>query len=44
MNALIRFYFKVDPAELSDEQFAICWNDLKFVLDFESERNGQKAL
>lgn len=38
MNAFVRFYFKVDPETLSDEQFAIYWNDLKFVLEFEEQR------
>lgn len=39
MDALIRFYLNIDPAELDDEQWAVVWNDLKFALEFESDRN-----
>jgi len=39
MDALIRLYTGIEPAELDDEQWSIVWNDLKFALEFESERN-----
>ena len=37
MNALIRFHFGTDPTLLTDKQFAILWNDLKFCLTLKSD-------
>lgn len=40
MNALLRFYFKIDPEELTDIKFAKRWNELRFALEFESKRKN----
>lgn len=39
VNALLRFYFKIDPSELSDEDWFNRWDELKFALKFEGNRN-----
>jgi len=41
-NALLRFHFKVDPEQLSDEQFSELWQQLKWALHFESKRFNLK--
>jgi hypothetical protein len=33
MNAMLRFYYGIEPNELSDEKFAMRWNELLFVLE-----------
>lgn len=38
MEALLRFHFKIDPDELSDEDFAMRWGELLFALDHEAKR------
>lgn len=38
IGALIRFYFKVDPHRLTDDEFAEYWGDLKYALEFEAKR------
>lgn len=38
MSALIRFHYKVDTDNLSDNEFAKLWWDLRYCLDFENKR------
>lgn len=43
-NALIRFYFKVNPDKLSDSEFCKMWEELMFVLKFNGtiqDKNGK---
>ncbi|QHB38497.1 hypothetical protein lotta81_gp039 [Flavobacterium phage vB_FspM_lotta8-1] len=40
MSALIRFYFKEDPNRLTNKEFAKRWNELRYVLKFESLRKN----
>jgi len=43
-NALIRFYFKVNPDKLSDSEFCERWEELMFVLKFNGtiqDKNGK---
>jgi hypothetical protein len=48
VNGLIRYHFHVDPDQLSDEQYSEHWQQLKWVLDFESKRfslkDGQNSI
>jgi hypothetical protein len=39
---LIRFHFGADPDEMTDEQFAERWQELRWVLAFESKRFSLK--
>ncbi len=32
INALLRYHFKIDPDILSDEEWAMRWNELEWVL------------
>ena len=32
MNALLRYHFKLDPDELDDNEFAMRWNELDWIL------------
>ena len=41
INALLRFHFKMDPDLLSDEEWAISWEDLKWALENEAKRTNQ---
>ena len=42
MNALISFYLKIEPTELSDEDFVIKYNQVRYCLDLEdSKLNNQ---
>lgn len=40
VNALLRFYFKIDPEVLDDEDWLKRWDELKFALKFEGDRNS----
>lgn len=33
MNAMLRFHFKIDPDALSDEEFAMRWHELVWILN-----------
>lgn len=48
VNALLRYHFKIDPEELTDEQYSERWQELKWAIDFESKRfslkDGQNTL
>ncbi len=35
-SAMIRYYFHLDPDSLSDEEFAMRWNELLFIRKKES--------
>jgi hypothetical protein len=39
IDALLRFYLKIDPEDLSDEEWADRWAGLKYALEFERARN-----
>lgn len=41
-NALLRFHFKIEPEQLTDEQYSERWQELKFALHFESKRFNLK--
>jgi hypothetical protein len=41
-NALLRFHFNVDPDKLTDEEWALYWADLEFVLSDKDEK-GKKV-
>jgi len=38
IDAMLAYYFKVNPEELSDEDYALKFVQMKFVLKKESER------
>jgi hypothetical protein len=38
MNALIHYYLKVDPDDVSDEVFAVYWQRTKFIIGWEEKR------
>lgn len=40
IDALLRFYFAVDPDTLDDNEWAARWNELKFALDYDAKRQG----
>jgi hypothetical protein len=42
VNGLLRFHFKVDPDQLTDEEYSEQWQQLKWTLDFESRRFSVK--
>lgn len=34
----MRFYFKIDPEQLSNDEYCKLWNDLLFALEFDSKK------
>jgi hypothetical protein len=38
MNARLAYYFKIDASELTDEEYAIKWAQIDFVLSEEAKR------
>jgi len=42
IDAMLVYYFKVNPDDLSDEDYAKKFSQMKFVLKRESERWGSK--
>ena len=48
VNSLLRLHYKIDPEQLTDEQYSERWQELKWALDFESKRfslkEGQNSL
>jgi hypothetical protein len=42
INARLAFYFKINPSELSDEEWALKFAQLQFVLKDEAKRWEQK--
>lgn len=42
MNALVRFYYKIDPSTLTDDEFAKIWGELRFALEFDDFRKTPK--
>jgi hypothetical protein len=42
-NALLRYHFKIEPEQLTDEQFSERWQELKWVLEFENQRYSDEG-
>lgn len=40
ISALLRFHFKVNPDDLTDSEYSELWQQLQWVLNFESRRNS----
>jgi len=39
-NAFLRYYLQIEPNELSDDEFAMRWNELIFVLKAQGLKKG----
>jgi len=42
IDALLRFHFKIDPDQLDDDQWALRWNELEWVLKKMAESNDRE--
>lgn len=42
MNAKLAFHFKINPSELTDEEFALEWAKLNWVLADEAKKWQQR--
>lgn len=38
IDALLRFYFKIDPDQLTDEAWADRWGELKYALEQDAKK------
>ena len=42
VNAQIRYYFKIDPSTLTDNEWAMYWNDLQWLRKEELKQSLNK--
>lgn len=40
IDALLRYHFHLDPSQLSDDEWAMRWNELKWVREQEAKKIG----
>jgi hypothetical protein len=40
IEALVRFHFKIDPKQLTDDELGAAWGDLKFALEYNKLTTG----